>query len=408
MPRQFPDWINGYLEYTLATEAPTEFHFWTAVSTIAGALRRNVWIDEDAFIWTPNFYIVLVGPAGVVTKSTTLDFGRRLLEKLPDVSFGPSSGSWQGLMKAFESAVMTVKWKEPSGKEHIDAASPLTVMAGELGTFLKLEQEGFIEVLIDWWDGKKSGAAWSHITKASGNSTIERPWLNILGCTTLSWIQQNIQDVLIGGGFMSRVLFIYAGKKSKLIAYPSMLRKAGQFQELEDKLILDLKQIGTLRGPFSFTPEARQFGIAWHTQTMTVRPAHMMPDRYDAYIARKQTHLHKLAMVLSAARADDLLITKDLLIEADAYLTRIEASMNQVFSTVGAAKESKNMTLVLNVLRNYAPAYPDGITGKDLYTLVYNVMSRDDLKEAIVSAAEAQLISIQMNTKGVRVIVPST
>ena len=86
MPRNFPNWLQGYLEYTKASESPTPFHFWTGVSTIAGALRRRVWIDQRYFQWTPNFYIVLVGPAGVAAKSTSLRSGMKLLEKLK-VSF---------------------------------------------------------------------------------------------------------------------------------------------------------------------------------------------------------------------------------------------------------------------------------------------------------------------------------
>src|SRR5688500_13513807 len=97
MARNFPHWLKAYLEYTKASEAPDAFHFWTGVSTIAGALQRKVWQDQLIFQWIPNFYIIFVAPAGTATKSTTLNFGMTLLERVPDVKFGPESGSWQGL-----------------------------------------------------------------------------------------------------------------------------------------------------------------------------------------------------------------------------------------------------------------------------------------------------------------------
>ena len=52
-------WIKAYVDLQSAhSESPKQFHFWSAVSAIAGALRRQVWIDQRQFQWTPNMYIV--------------------------------------------------------------------------------------------------------------------------------------------------------------------------------------------------------------------------------------------------------------------------------------------------------------------------------------------------------------
>jgi hypothetical protein len=50
-------------------------------STLAGALRRRVWLDQAYFRWHPNFYIVLVAPPGIVSKSTTAGVGMSLAQK---------------------------------------------------------------------------------------------------------------------------------------------------------------------------------------------------------------------------------------------------------------------------------------------------------------------------------------
>ena len=39
--RRLGDWLKSYMAYTSPLEAPDDFHFWTGVSTIAGALRRR-------------------------------------------------------------------------------------------------------------------------------------------------------------------------------------------------------------------------------------------------------------------------------------------------------------------------------------------------------------------------------
>ena len=102
--RIHPNWLEAYYHYTSQSESPDLFHFWTAVSTIAGALRRQVWIDERFFHWTPNFYIIMVGPAGVVSKSTSARIGMKLLSQVEGITFGPKSMTWQGLTVALSEA----------------------------------------------------------------------------------------------------------------------------------------------------------------------------------------------------------------------------------------------------------------------------------------------------------------
>src|SRR5712671_3481375 len=99
--RAFPNWIEAYVHHQRYSESPESFHFWTAVSTIAGALRRRVWINQLHFQWTPNMYIILVGPPGVAAKSTSIRQGLNLLEAVPGINFGQQSLTWQALIDSF-------------------------------------------------------------------------------------------------------------------------------------------------------------------------------------------------------------------------------------------------------------------------------------------------------------------
>src|SRR5487761_2790406 len=104
MARNFPDWIAAYVAHNRVSETPELAHSWTAIWTVAGALRRNVWYEAGSFVWTPNFYVVLVGPPGVIQKSTTASRGKRLLSAVPGVLFGPDSATWHGLIPKFNAA----------------------------------------------------------------------------------------------------------------------------------------------------------------------------------------------------------------------------------------------------------------------------------------------------------------
>ena len=79
------DWLKAFIEFGSFGEAPLQTLFWTGVSTIAGALRRRVWIDQKYFQWVPNFYIILVAPPGGISKSTTANSGMNLLRDVPGI-----------------------------------------------------------------------------------------------------------------------------------------------------------------------------------------------------------------------------------------------------------------------------------------------------------------------------------
>ena len=61
----------------------------------------------------------------------------------------------------------------------------------------------------------------------------------------------------------------------------------------------------------------------------------MASDRYGGYIARKQTHIHKLAIVLSAAQRSTMVIEKGDLVFANEMVTALETDMARVFQSIG-------------------------------------------------------------------------
>lgn len=212
MTRKLQNWLKSYGVYTGNLESPTDFHFWTGVSTLAGALRRKVWIDMKLFQWTPNFFIILVGPPGVAAKSTSISAGMSFLTKIPSIKFGPESMTWQALAKDLEEAIEYVKYTKPDGSEGITKMSCLTVAISELGTFLRMDDEQLMSFLIRMWDGQND--IFRHRTKQSGNVEVENPWLNFIGATTPSWLQENFPEGMVGGGLTSRMVFVYGDKKT--------------------------------------------------------------------------------------------------------------------------------------------------------------------------------------------------
>lgn len=393
--RLFSNWLTAYRDYTRFSESPDIFHFWTGVSVIAGALRRRVWIDQRYFQWTPNFYIVFVGPPGIVSKSTSVGTGMHLLRRIPGVHFGPQSITWQALTQSLQEAQELMPLTDDPGGDMFPMAC-LTVPVSELGTFLKPDDGEMIDVLVDLWDGQVG--PWKRKTKTQGADTIENPWLNIIGCTTPAWLRGNFPDYMIGGGLTSRIVFVYGDTKRQLVAYPADVIESAEFTARADELVSDLLRIADLKGEYRITDEAKHWGANWYEMLWAKRPLHLASDRYSGYIARKQTHIHKLAIVLAAAQRDKLEIIADDLIVADRIVSSLENDMAKVFESIGMVDASRHAADLIATVRAYGK-----IEKRTLWRQFMTRLGLKDFEDALQSGVNAGYLRIA--TEGVTIVV---
>lgn len=382
--RKLDNWLKGYMEYSAFSEAPDKFHFWTGISTIAGALRRRVYIDQAYFQWTPNFYIIFVAPPGIVSKSTTLSIGMRLLRQIPGIHFGPDAVTWQALTESLanstEEVLMPDKLYHPM--------SCITIASSEFGTFLNPKDREMVDVLVSLWDGQLG--VWEKKTKTSGSDSIANPWINIAACTTPSWIAGNFPEYMIGGGFTSRCVFVYAEAKRKLVPYPSM-HVPPEFKAMEKTLVHDLEIISTFTGEYTLSEAALKFGEEWYHAHYGDKQNELNNNRFAGYLARKQTHIHKLAMVLSAAdaKATPLVIQREHLEAAAEITTTLESDMPRVFSQIGLVGITKFTDEVLQIIRGAGK-----LERKELARATYNIMGPDELGKALESLLQAGFVKV--------------
>lgn len=388
--RLFKNWLRQYLEYTCHSEAPDAFHFWTGVSVLAGALRRRVWIDQRYFQWTPNFYIFFVAPPGVVSKSTTVNVGMSLLREVEGIHFGPDCVTWQKLTETLADSQELITMNDGL----MYPMSCLTIAASELGTFFDPQDREMVDVLVALWDGQRG--VWTKSTKTQGTDSIENPWLNIIGCTTPAWISGNFPEYMIGGGFTSRSVFVYAEKKRQFIAYPALQIQEEDYQNMGNKLVSDLRLVAEIMGEYQIEKEALVWGTKWYEQHWSKRPEDMSDERYGGYIARKQTHIHKLAMVLAAAQRDELVIIKDDLVQANIQITSLEKDMLKVFKSVGSTEEEGHRRNLLHLIRGMK----GGIERDKLWSITMSVFrNHDEFEACLIALINANLIR-QFTTKG--------
>lgn len=382
MPRKLSNWIDTYLSYSSTSEAPKSFHFWTAVSTIAGALRRRVWIDMAYFQWTPNMYIVLVAPPGIVSKSTTISIGMRLLREIDDVVFGPDAVTWQALTESLAESSRSVLINEL-----FHPMSCITIASSEFGTFLNPHDREMVDVMVSLWDGQIG--VWEKRTKTQGSDSIVNPWINMIACTTPSWIAGNFPEYMIGGGFTSRCVLVYAEEKRHLVAYPGA-NVPTNFSDMRDALLHDLEIISQMAGEYKLTPEAYAWGEQWYQNHYEETKAGKFDQaRFGGYMARKQTHIHKLAIVLAAAQRDELIITKEDLQQANEYVSQLEVHMPKVFSLIGRSQEARIGEDVYRVVKEHT-----AIDKPALFQVLRSTYGVEEIERGIRGCLEANLIAL--------------
>lgn len=402
MARQLENWIVDFLTFTDHMEAPKIMRTWAAISSIASALRKKVWIDQDQFSWTPGLYIVFVGPPGVITKSTTTDMSTFLLKEVPGIKFGPNNITWEALAMAFAGASESFEYPLGSGDQH--PMSAITLVSRELGSLLNPKNQDLVNLFIELYDGSKS---YEKQTKMSGNDTINSPWINMMGATTPSWIADNVPKAALGGGLISRIIFLYGDEKEKMVAYPiDAIRNKVAHKMVRQALIHDLEHIAlNMVGPFVMTPQAKAWGVIWYEKLWTNAKQSYNDDKLMGYIARKQTHMHKVAMVLSASYKDELTLTLEDLQLADTMLTAIEGQLDKVFAQIGRTEESANADRFIGLVTKKGPS---GMKYDEAYRMVHTYFPNSHDFEGILAGAirSGQLV-LQTRTDGMYLTAPT-
>lgn len=311
MARKVKNWIDGFMYYTKESESPDNYLKWTAIFTIAAATQRRVHTHWVYWTFYPNVYVMLVGPAGKVHKSSSLRFARKML-----VELGVPCAS-EAISK--EALILQMK------SRGIDNQA-LAIVASEFATFIRTSGPPMVEFLTDIYDCEDN---WEYTTKSGGTATIERPFMTMLAGVVPDWIAAEFDATFVQGGFASRTLFV--------VAHEPRFRKAfaqitPDMDLMRTQLVEDLMEISTLQGEFHWTPAAEAWFEHWYEKEL---PKERLDYRLEGYLSRKPTHAIRLAMILSLAESNDLVIEERHFKQAEKYLDELEPKMVQAFAAVG-------------------------------------------------------------------------
>lgn len=341
MSRRLPDLIEAYLEYTKNTESPLAYHLWSGLAVVASVMERKVYMQWGHSQIFPNLYVVLIGPSGA-RKGEPLMIARDLMETA-GVNSVAEAITKQALIKRVRDSIGQF---DDDGQIVMQCA--VTVVAEELAIFLGEGDAGFLADLTNWYDARSK---WTYETKHSGIDEILGVCVNILASMAPDWIPLSIPQGAIGGGFTSRIIFVVESRKGRNISNPNLLKID---TELLEDIRADLERVKQLVGPMTFDPTALSTYEKWYVReeerAASGRPP-LTDPRFSGYVARRATHVKKVAMVICAARSDSMIVIKEDFDRALRILENTERTMQDVFGKVGRSVYVEQTQAVMDFIK---------------------------------------------------------
>ena len=377
-PRKLDNWLNSFYQWVRPrTQADDQLIFWAGAFTLATALRRKVYLGKDYLGgWTcyPHLYVMFVGPPGTM-KTTTMNFAMDLLTQCPEIVQSPTitniTALTDSLLKSPDSSIyMTIE---------------------EFGDIILKGSDEMYEFLTSMYDGKR------HIeqkTMIRGVEFINAPCINMIAATTPKWVAEKMPAVAIGGGFASRVMFVYVPrtpKEKRRFIYRKELGIDVDQKEmglLEKDLVHDLAHIATsIEGSFEIdNVETMKFMNDWF-----VNMEDSGNEKLQNYIVRKHVHALKLSMLLQIAESDERIITKDKFEAALKIVELTEKELPKVFAGVGKNPYSFDV----NDIINFVNIHP-GVSFGDLLKQFRSVATPVVLNELVDGSLQMGLLKSEM------------
>jgi hypothetical protein len=115
----------------------------------------------------------------------------------------------------------------------------------------------------------------------------------------------------------------------------------------------------------------------------------LSPDQFGGYLARKQTHIHKLAMIFAVSESDELIIHQHHLERASDMVDALEDDMPYVFDKIGRTQSTRALNDLVEIVAAYSP-----IPQQDLYRRMSRQCTFKEFADILQSAVSAGFIEV--------------
>lgn len=333
---QHNDFFSRYLEITGGTEVPSFFRRWSMIVAVGAWIGRSAYFYHGDFKVYPNIYAMLLGAPGT-RKSTAIKRAKKILQAAGYEHFAAEKTTKEKFLLDLSGYE-----EEPDPDGFLDMrldgdCTECFIAADEFNDFFGNNILDFVSLLGVLWDYE--GVYKSKI-KNGVSVEIPDPTISILGGNTQTTFANTFPPEVMGQGFFSRMIAVYAEPTQKKIAFPDAPSEEGIQYLIEHLQAIRTNCVGQLE----ITPEA----IALVTKIYnTWKP--IEDERFAHYGNRRMGHLLKLIIIHTAVRLSTTIEIEDVKY-ANTILHHTEHFMPRAFGEYGRARNAGATHKVLGII----------------------------------------------------------
>ncbi len=313
--------ISDVVYYMRGMEAPTLFDIWGSLFTLSTCIKREAWIK-----WFPdqlfsNFYILLVGPAGIVKKGATINVMKAMIRGFPPKVRDKNISRMKNIElicdKLTPEAMLNAMvpenkpgdpffFTDSKGKFILgangkgvkyDKTSECGIVISEASVSLGKQKysEHIIQLLLDIYDCHE---LWEWKTISRGDQNLRRLHTTMLAGTTMTGFREAIPQAAAADGFLSRSIIVHQPRTDRCFPKPRETKCGPTMSDLQERLAWIVEH--TL-GEYDLTDEAQSFYDEWYLKFHNS----LKSDPISAGIrSRLPQQVLKVAFLLRAQRYD--------------------------------------------------------------------------------------------------------
>lgn len=376
MPRT-PGFVTDFVASLRGNEVPVAFSSWCAILALSSALKRETWYRWHPERLYPNFYLILVGPAGEAKKGVAIGQFSAVLQGMTEYITAYNVRVMKE-MKVFEDKITSeglakflktylrgsvIPLLDSEGKVLMRDGHPvtykktaeLTIVAEELGTLMSKARynEDLITNLTALYNTKSRG---SELTVKRGKVEMPNLFTNLIGGTTPDAFRESIPRAALNEGFLSRTIVCY--QKACVQCYPDPISFGPKREELSSRLAWIAENTV---GEWRLSPEAKKLYDAWYERN---KKAFDFTRFHSSQRSRFSIHLLKLALILSAQRYVVHRKEETRVIDLEALedaINLLEATMETAPAVIEEV-EASALGRLEHRIHNYLLEHPTGAT----------------------------------------------
>ncbi len=371
------NWIEQYVEYAKNNEAAPDLHFWTGLTVLGAALRRNVYLERAYYKIFPTLWTLVVAPSGT-KKTVAVSIGYNILSKLDEyVRILPDKGSPEGLADALAERL-----------QDGSIESQGLIYAPELANFMdkRSHNEGLVNFLLRLSDCPDK---WSYRTRGQGLLNLRNVGVCFLGATANDLLYESIPALALKSGFLAR--FICVSQEPQTSVVPFLWKDP----QLESEVINGLFRLSILQGEMKLPSKAKEWYIGWYWEHKA-KIAQTSGSKLRAYLERKPDHLLRVALILSVAKHARLEYTIDAFEESAKRLDNLEDGLAVIYEEIDASPTGKDQMRILEQIKRAGGT----MTHTELIRKNYAVMDSTKLHELVQVLLKGRMIVLKKGPKG--------